>query len=46
MRETLEQLAEPYDDLTVKGKKTAYLALNGNMFAFVDNEGALCLRFS
>ena len=46
MRETLEQLAEAYDHLTVKGKKTAYLAMNGNMFAFVDDQGALCLRFS
>ena len=23
-----------------------YLAVNGNMFAFVDPEGALCLRFA
>ena len=46
MRETLEHLATAYDDLTVKGKKSAYLAVNGNMFAFVDDQGALCLRLS
>ena len=32
--------------LKVKGKKTAYLAVNGNMFAFVDDGSALCLRLS
>ena len=46
MRDTLEALADGFDELTVKGKKTAYLAMNGNMFAFVDDEGGLCLRFS
>ena len=45
-RTILERLAEAEPDLTVKGKKTAYLAVNGNMFAFVDPEGALCLRYS
>lgn len=46
MREVLEKLAEGYDDLTVKGRKSPYLAMNGNMFAFVDDTGALCLRLS
>ena len=46
MRETLEMLAAAHDGLTVKGKKSAYLAMNGNMFAFVDDGGGLCLRFS
>lgn len=46
MREILERLATRFDDLNVKGKKTAYLSMNGNMFAFVDDGGRLCLRFS
>lgn len=33
-------------DLTVKGKTMRYLSMNGNMFAFVDKEGAFCLRLS
>ena len=46
MRDVLERLAGKFDDFQVKGKKTAYLAVNGNMFAFVDDAGRLCLRFS
>ena len=46
IRAILERLAEAEPDLTVKGKKTPYLAVNGNMFAFVDPEAALCLRFA
>ena len=46
MRDRLETLAARHRDLTVKGKKSAYLAMNGNMFAFVDDTGGLCLRFS
>ncbi len=46
MRDVLEDLAANFDGLTVKGKKSAYLAMNGNMFAFVDDTGKLCLRFS
>ena len=45
-RAILESLAEAAPDLRVKGKKMAYLAINGNMFAFVDPDGALCLRFA
>jgi hypothetical protein len=44
-RIVLERLAGGYDDLKVKGKKTPYLAMNGNMFAFVDDTGGICLRF-
>ena len=45
-RALLEGLAEAEPDLKVKGKKMPYLAVNGNMFAFVDPDGALCLRFA
>ena len=45
-RAILERLAEAEPGLTVKGKKMPYLAVNGNMFAFVDPEGALCLRYA
>ncbi len=41
-----ERLAAVAPDLTVKGRKMPYLAVNGNMFAFVDPEAALCLRFA
>lgn len=44
-RTILETLAAPDPDLTVKGKKMPYLAVNGNMFAFVDAEDMLCLRY-
>lgn len=46
MRAILESLAEADPDLTVKGKKMPYLAVNGNMFAFVDPDATLCLRFA
>ncbi len=45
-RAILDRLAVAEPDLRVKGKKTPYLAVNGNMFAFVDPEAALCLRFA
>ena len=45
MRDTLETLAGAHG-LAVKGKKTPYLSMNGNMFAFVDDAGGLCLRLS
>jgi hypothetical protein len=38
-------LTRPHDGIEVKGKKTAYTAVNGNMFAFLSPEGELCLRF-
>ena len=46
MGEVLERLIANHPDLEVKGKKTPYLAMNGNMFAFVDDTGAICLRLS
>ena len=46
MRAVLDALAATHADLKVIGKKTAYLAVNGNMFAFVDDGGKLCLRLS
>ena len=45
-RAILETLAASDPDLTVKGKTMPYLAVNGNMFAFVTAEGGLCLRFA
>lgn len=42
----LRRLAARHDDLKVKGKASAYLAINGNMFAFVDGSGELCMRLS
>lgn len=44
--ELLGRLAARHDDLKVKGKASAYLAINGNMFAFVDGSGELCMRLS
>ena len=37
--------AEAHEDIKVKGKKTPYTAVNGNMFAFISSEQELCLRF-
>ena len=45
-RANLARLAAAEPDLTVKGKKSPSLADNGNMCAFVDPEGALCLRYA
>jgi len=42
----LRAQAARFDDLKVKGKATAYLAINGNMFAFVDPSGDFCLRIA
>ncbi len=42
--EIYQRLVADYDDLRVKGKKTAYTAMNGNMFSFVDAEGLMCIR--
>lgn len=41
-----EQLASAHDGLVVKGKKMPYVALGGNMFAFVDSDGVFCVRLS
>jgi len=42
----LATLAEAHEDLTVKGKASRYLAISGNMFAFVDGSGEFCIRLS
>lgn len=42
--EIFKDLVSEYGDIQVKGKKTAYTAMNGNMFAFVDAKGVFCLR--
>ncbi len=39
-------LVDEYDNIQVKGKKTAYTAMNGNMFSFLDAAGLLCIRLS
>jgi hypothetical protein len=35
-----------HEDIKVKGAKTFYTAINGNMFSFVDDQVRICLRFS
>jgi hypothetical protein len=35
-----------HDGIEIKGAKTSYTAINGNMFSFVDDQTRLCLRFS
>jgi len=35
-----------HDDIKVKGAKTSYTAINGNMFSFIDDQARICLRFS
>ena len=35
-----------HEKLKVKGAKTLYTAINGNMFSFIDDQGRVCLRFS
>lgn len=44
--EIYRELVADHDDLAVKGKKTAYTAMNGNMFSFLGPDGVLCLRLS
>jgi len=41
-----QALVSDHDDIIIKGQKSAYTALNGNMFSFVDPEGLMCLRLS
>jgi len=40
-----ETLVAETPDLKVKGKKTAYTSMNGNMFSFLSPEGDLAFRF-
>lgn len=35
-----------HEGINVKGAKTSYTAINGNMFSFVDDQARICLRFS
>jgi hypothetical protein len=35
-----------HDGIEIKGAKSFYTAINGNMFSFIDDEARLCLRFS
>ena len=35
-----------HDDIKIKGAKTSYTAINGNMFSFIDDQARICLRFS
>lgn len=44
--ESYRALVAGFDGIEVKGKKTAYTAIYGNMFSFVDSDGGLCLRLS
>ncbi len=44
--EAFDRVVAGHDDITRKGKATPYTAMNGNMFAFVTADGALCVRLS
>ena len=44
--EIYQSLVADYPDLTIKGAKSAYTAINGNMFSFVDADGLMCVRLS
>ena len=43
-RAALEAMLADLPGVGVKGKATPYAALNGNMFAFLDPAGRICLR--
>lgn len=40
------ELVAGSDDLAIKGKTTAYTAMNGNMFSFLSPDGVLAFRLS
>ena len=42
--ERYRALVAGFEGIEVKGKKTGYTAINGNMFSFVDSDGGLSLR--
>ncbi len=47
MAEVLDRfraLAAAHDGIAVKGQKTPYTAVNGNMFAFIADDDTFCLR--
>ena len=35
-----------HNGIEIKGAKSNYTAINGNMFSFIDDKSRLCLRFS
>ena len=39
-------LVAAYEGVEIKGAKSNYTAVNGNMFSFVDPDGGLCIRLS
>ncbi|MEL7496658.1 MAG: hypothetical protein AAFN77_03560 [Planctomycetota bacterium] len=50
-REELESLfqwlVDPHDDILLKGAKSTYVAINGNMFGFISGDaGTLAIRLS
>jgi hypothetical protein len=44
--EFYRRVVAKYEDIKVKGAKTSYTAINGNMFSFIDDQARICLRFS
>ncbi|MHA1553385.1 MAG: TfoX/Sxy family protein [Alphaproteobacteria bacterium] len=44
--DALAKLVVGHADLTLKGKKTPYTSMTGNMFSFIADDGRLCLRLS
>lgn len=44
--ERYKRIVAAHEGVEVKGAKTPYTAINGNMFSFLDDQGCLCLRFS
>ena len=41
-----QELVAGFQDLAIKGKATAYTAMNGNMFSFLSPDGVLAFRLS
>jgi len=41
-----KDLVAGYDDLAIKGKTSAYAAVNGNMFSFLSPDGTWAFRLS
>jgi TfoX N-terminal domain len=44
VRQLFEEMVATQPDIRVKGKVSRYTSMNGNMFAFVTQEGAIALR--
>lgn len=43
-RQVYEDMVAAYSGIEVKGKASRYTSMNGNMFSFVTQEGAIALR--